>query len=161
MIEPSLVTRSSLRHVLPIVAPMPMAELPTRTWSDEEWERIKFGYEARDMDEKWNVFVEDQVAFLHRSWTGNGVFEASFSPVGGGGWRISAAMVESDPSRYRRSSDRYDRVMVELVLSAIVLGEPAVDLRAELVALTTQESGRTDFPAGVIEHGALGLRSTR
>ncbi|MER7460879.1 hypothetical protein [Micromonospora sp. NPDC126480] len=160
MIEPSLVTRSSLPHVLPIVAPMPMAELPTRTWSDEQWERIKLGYEARDMDEKWNVFVEDQVAFLHRSWTGNGIFEASFSPVSGGGLRISAATVESDPSRYRRSSDRYDRVMVELVLSAIVLGEPAVDLRAELVALTSQESGRTDLPAGVIEHSALGLRST-
>ena len=66
MIEPSLVTRSSLRHVLPIAAPMPMpmAELPTRTWSDDEWERIKFGYEAYDMDEKWNVFVEDQVAGL-------------------------------------------------------------------------------------------------
>ncbi|MFI7492675.1 hypothetical protein ACIBXA_30290 [Micromonospora echinaurantiaca] len=111
------------------------------------------------MDEKWNVFVEDQVAFLHRSWTGNGIFEASFSPVGGGGWRVSAATVESDPSRYRRISDRYDRVMVELVLSAIVLGEPAVDLRAELVALTTQKSGRTDLPAGLIEHSALGLRS--
>ncbi|PWU59910.1 hypothetical protein DLE60_13895 [Micromonospora globispora] len=159
MIEPSPVTRSSLRHVLPMVAPMPMAELPTRTWSDEQWERIKLGYEARGMDEKWNVFVEDQVAFLHRSWTGNGIFEASFSPVGGG-WRISAAVVESDPSRYRRSSDRYDWVMVELVLSAIVLGEPAVDLRAELVALTSQESGRTDLPAGLVEHSALGLRST-
>ncbi|MGS2619315.1 hypothetical protein ACVCAH_33050 [Micromonospora sp. LZ34] len=160
MIEPSPVTRSSLPHVLPIVAPMPMAELPTRTWSDEQWERITLGYEARDMDEKWNVFVEDQVTFLHRSWTGNGIFEASFSSVGGGGWRISAATVESDPSRYRRSSERYDRVMVELVLSAIVLGEPAVDLRAELVALTSQKSGRTDLPAGLIEHSALGLRST-
>lgn len=159
MIEPSLVTRSSLRRVLPIVAPMPMAELPTRMWSDEHWERIKLGYKARGMDEKWNVFVEDQVAFLHRSWTGNGVFEVSFAPVGGGGWRISAAAVESDPSRYRRSSERYDRVMVELVLSTIVLGEPALDLRGELVALTSQESGRTDLPAGVTEHSALGQRS--
>ncbi|MEV0425536.1 hypothetical protein [Micromonospora sp. NPDC050495] len=89
MIEPSPVTRSSLQHVSPIVAPMPMpmpmpmAELPTRIWSDEHWERIKLGYEARGMDEKWNVFVEDQVAFLHRSWTGNGIFEAAFSPVSG------------------------------------------------------------------------------
>jgi hypothetical protein len=41
--------------------------LPTRTWSDEQWERIKLGYEARGMDEKWDVFVEDQMAFLHRS----------------------------------------------------------------------------------------------
>jgi hypothetical protein len=137
-----------------------MAEFPTRVWSDEQWERIKLGYEARDMDEKWDVFVEDQVAFLNRSWTGNGIFEASFSPVAGGGWRVCAAAVESNPSRYRRSSDRYDRVMLELVLSAIVLGEPALDLRAELVALTSQASGRGDLPANLIEHSALGLRST-
>ncbi|MEK8105155.1 hypothetical protein NKG94_08010 [Micromonospora sp. M12] len=103
--------------------------------------------------------VDDQVAFLHRSWTGNGIFEASFSPVAGGGWRISAATVESDPSRHRRSSEQYDRVMLELVLSSIVLGEPAADLRAELVALTSQASGRTDLPPGVVEHSALGLRS--
>ena len=49
--------------------------------------------------------------------------------------------------------------MVELVLCAIVLGERAVDLRAELVLLTSQEAGCTDLPAGLIEHGALGLRS--
>ncbi|MEU4334816.1 hypothetical protein AB0F59_09340 [Micromonospora lupini] len=159
MIEPAPVTRSSLRRVSPIVAPMPLAVLPARTWSDEQWKRITLGYQARDMDEKWNVFVEDEVAFLHRSWTGNGVYEASFSPVPGDGWRISGVAVESDPSRYRRSSDQYDRVLVEMVLSGIVLGEPAVDLRAELVALTTQRAGRTDLPAGVIEHSALGLRS--
>ncbi|MCF0092083.1 hypothetical protein [Micromonospora sp. MH99] len=161
MIEPDPVTRSSLRRVSPIVAPMSVATRPERTWSDEQWKRIALGYQARDMDEKWNVFVEDEVAFLHRSWTGNGIYEASFSPVPGGGWRISALVVESDPSRYRRRSDQYDRVMVELVLSGIVLGEPAVDLRAELVALTTQESGRADLPAGVVEHSALGLRSPR
>lgn len=160
MIESSPVTRSSLRRVSPIDAPVPMAVLPTRVWSDEQWERITRGYRARDMDEKWNVFVEDEVAFLHRSWTGNGIFEALFSPVAGGGWRISAATVESDAARHRRSSEQYDRVMLELVLSATVLGESAADLRAELVALTSQASGRTDLPAGVVEHSALGLRST-
>jgi len=33
------------------------------------------------MDEKWKVFVENRVAFLHRSWTDYGIFEASFSTV--------------------------------------------------------------------------------
>ena len=46
-----------------------MTLLPARVWSQEQWERIKRGYQARDMDEKWDVFVENRVAFLHRSWT--------------------------------------------------------------------------------------------
>jgi len=37
---------------------------------------------------------------------------------------------------------------LELVISAIVLGEPARELRAELVALTASASGRIDLPDG-------------
>jgi hypothetical protein len=136
-----------------------MAELPARVWRDHEWARIKLGYAARGMDEKWNVFVEGQTAFLHRSWTGNGIYEASFAVVDDGGWRICAAAVESEPARHRNRSDRRDRVMLELVLSAIVLGEPAADLRAELVALAMEASGPTDVSAGALLHSALGLRT--
>ncbi|MFB6938056.1 hypothetical protein [Streptomyces chartreusis] len=136
-----------------------MQQLPERIWSDEDWERIQHGYAARDMDEKWNVFAEGEVVFLHRSWTGRGVFEATFAPVDEGGWRIARAVVERDPKRYRNLDDAYDCLMLELVISAIVLGEPAQDLRAKMVELTRRERGAADAPAGVIQHSALGLRS--
>ncbi|MFF5480936.1 hypothetical protein ACFY5C_26890 [Streptomyces sp. NPDC012935] len=136
-----------------------MPRLPRRIWSGEDWERIQRGYAARDMDEKWNVFAEGEVVFLHRSWTGRGVFAATFAPVDDGGWRIASAVVERDPQRYRGTDDDYDCLMLELVLSAIVLGEEAQDLRSELVELTRRESGAADAPAGVIQHSALGLRS--
>jgi hypothetical protein len=107
------------------------------------------------MDEKWDVFVENHVAFLHRSWTGNGVFEATFSPAASG-WRISAAVADS--SRAHKVSAELNRVLLELVLSAIVLGEPAVGLRAELVRLSSSQD-RPAPPEGVVEHSVLGLRS--
>ncbi|MER5281616.1 hypothetical protein ABT025_38790 [Streptomyces sp. NPDC002809] len=138
-----------------------MPELPQRIWSDEDWKRIQLGYASRDMDEKWDVFTEGDVVFLHRSWTGNGTFAATFAPVGGGGgggWRIGSAVVERDADRYRGTDDAYDCVMLELVISAIVLGEPATDLRSKLVELVRRESG-SDAQAGLIQHSALGLRS--
>lgn len=49
--------------------------------------------------------------------------------------------------------------MLELVISAIVLGEPASDLRSKLVELTRRKSGAADAPAGLIQHSVLGLRS--
>ncbi len=134
-----------------------MTLLPARVWSQEQWERIERGYRAQGMDEKWDVFVENHVVFLHRSWTGRGVFEASFSPVDGG-WHISAAVVESTSERARKASAELNRVLLELVLSAIVLGEPATGLRAELVRLSLPQ-GRPAPPEGVIEHSILGLRS--
>lgn len=142
----------------PIQAPQPMPELPERIWSDDEWKRIQLGYASRDMDEKWNVFTEGEVVFLHRSWTGNGTFAATFAPVEGGGWRMDSAVVERDSERYRGTDDAYDCVMIELVISAIVLGESATDLRTKLVELTRRKSG-SDAPTGLIQHSALGLRS--
>ncbi|MFB7927910.1 hypothetical protein ACFC4C_02255 [Streptomyces sp. NPDC056039] len=136
-----------------------MPELPQRIWSDEDWERIQRGYASRDMDEKWDVFAEGEDVFLHRSWTGNGVFAATFAPVDGGGWRIASAVVERDAERYGNTDDAYDCVMLELVITAIVLGEPAPELRSRLVELTRRKSRPADAPAGVIQHSALGLRS--
>jgi hypothetical protein len=134
-----------------------MTLLPARVWADEEWERIKLGYRARSMDEKWNVFVDGNVAFLHRSWTGHAVFEATFSRVDRG-WRISAAVAESHPKRAAKVSPQLNRVLLELVLSAIVLGEPGADLRAELVLLSRPDDHPAP-PEGLIEHSILGLRS--
>jgi hypothetical protein len=136
-----------------------MPQLPRRIWSDADWEQIQSGYASRDMDEKWDVFVEGEVVFLHRSWTGYGVFAATFAPVDGGGWRIASAVVERDAERYRGTDDAYDCVMLELVISAIVLGEPAPDLRSKLVELTRRNPRSADAPAGLIQHSALGLRS--
>jgi hypothetical protein len=145
------VTRASLGEVFPIAAAVPMTLLPARAWTQEQWECIERGYQARGMDEKWDVFVEGHVAFLHRSWTGNGIFEATFAPVGGG-WRISAAIAESDPQRVRNGSAQFNKVMLELVLSSVVLGEPATGLRAEFARLCSPQDRPTSSGA-VIEHG--------
>ncbi|MFF3013772.1 hypothetical protein [Streptomyces sp. NPDC057939] len=152
-------TRESFRRLQPISTPLQVAQLPGRVWTDEQWDRIRRGYAAQDMDQKWNAFVEGDVLFMHRSWTGRGVYEASFAPVTGGGRRIASAVVEGDVERYRRKGDEYDSLMMELVVSAIILGEPAAELRAGLVELTARASGRSDVPAGLVQHSVLGLRS--
>ncbi|MFF5447558.1 hypothetical protein [Streptomyces sp. NPDC012888] len=152
-------SRESFRRLHPITVPGPVDKLPDRVWTDDEWDRIRRGYKARDMDEKWNAFVEHDVLFMHRSWTGYGVYEASFAPAPGGGWRIASAVVEADGDRYRSKGAEYDCLMLELVISAIILGEPAADLRAGLVELTARGSARSDLPAGVVQHSVLGLRS--
>lgn len=152
-------TRESFRRLHPVNTPRRVSRLPDRVWSDEDWERIRHGYRARSMDEKWNAFVEGDVLFLHRSWTGHGIYEASFVPVPGGGRKIASAVAEADRKRYRSVGDEYDCLMMELVISAIVLGEPATELRADLMELTARASGKRDLPSGVVQHSALGLRS--
>lgn len=154
------VTRSSFSdRIEPIARPRPMPVLPHRIWSADDWARIQLGYRSSGMDEKWDVFTEGDVVHLHRSWTGHGIFAATFTPVDDGGRRIAEAVVESDQERYRSEDDEYDCLMLELVISAIVLGEPARELRAGLVESVRKASGAPDVPADVVQHSALGLRS--
>ncbi|MBK3562999.1 hypothetical protein [Streptomyces sp. MBT62] len=68
-------------------------------------------------------------------------------------------MVETDGKRYQNTHDEYDRLTMELIISAIGLGEPATDLRAGLVELTARASEKSDLPSGAVEHSVLGLRS--
>jgi hypothetical protein len=63
-------------------------------------------------------------------------------------------VVERDPDGYRGTDEEFDSVMLELVLSAIVLGEPAAHLREQFVALTRRKPGA----ANAVQHSALGQR---
>lgn len=154
----SRATRASFLRLTPVLAPAPLTLLPDRLWTDAEWDRIQLGVRGRSMDEKWHVFTEDETAFLHRSWTGNGMYEVTFAPVAGagepggsggtgGGWRIVAANVETDPERYRSRGEEFEALMIELVLGSIVLGEPSPKLWArykKLLPLTPKDRAPGD-----------------
>jgi hypothetical protein len=46
-----------------------------RNISLAEFERLKLGITPLSMEDKWYVFYENEWLFVHRSWTGHGVFE--------------------------------------------------------------------------------------
>ena len=53
---------------------------PTRIWTSGEMDHIREGYIPHMMEEKWFIFMEGNRLFAHRSWTGLGVYEATFAP---------------------------------------------------------------------------------
>jgi hypothetical protein len=54
------------------------------------------------------AWPQQDVVFLHRSWTGHGIYEARFAPAEDGGQRIVRAVIESDRERYRAADEEYD-----------------------------------------------------
>ncbi|MFC5267096.1 hypothetical protein ACFPJ1_33685 [Kribbella qitaiheensis] len=162
------ITRSELSAFIKSISrPRRLPILPRRIWSDDDWERIQLGYSAQDMDEKWNVFAEGDVVFLHRSWTGDGVYEATFASVDGGGRQITLAVTQRMRfsairrllSMRFRGDDEWHCLLLELVLSAIVLGEPAHELRTKLLELIRERIRESEIPAGAVLHSILGTRS--
>ena len=95
---------------------------PARAWTEAEMAQIRLGYIPSIMDEKWFIFMEGDRLFAHRSWTGLGVYEATFAPVDGG-YVIESAVVTGNRSEYNRSSDQDESQILEVLIAGHLLGQ--------------------------------------
>jgi len=80
-------------RLVPIISPRALPP-PEGTWDNEQWTRLQGGMYPRSMDYRWCSYLIDHRLFLHRSWTGQGIFEAEFAFTTNG-WHVVAALVES------------------------------------------------------------------
>ncbi|WP_367819474.1 hypothetical protein [Streptomyces sp. LMG1-1-1.1] len=136
-----------------------MPVLPRRIWSGAEWERIRSAGSRGGGGSKWAADCRDDTLSLHRSGTGYGIYEAVFRPTEAVGWRISRAVVEGHAPRYASPSAEYDCLVLELVISAVLLDEPARELRSSMTRLMRSLSGVIDMTSEVAEHSVLGVPS--
>ena len=113
--------RRSSWKVEPLTVPQPIPA-PARVWTDKEMDVIQRGYVPWIMDEKWFIFMEQNRLFAHRSWTGLGVYEATFAPTEGG-YVIESAAVTGDETGYRRSSDEAESLTLEVLIASYLLKE--------------------------------------
>ncbi len=90
------------------------------------------------MDDRWLALVEDDRLFLHRSWTGLGVYEAQFA-LGSDGWSITELVVSGDRSTYRRASDAYETLHVEALIDGNVLGKWDTKARTRLRSMPREQ----------------------
>ena len=103
---------------------------PEMILSREEMQEIAVGYRPIDMSDKWLAFMEDNRLFLHRSWTGIGIYEVTFAAKGFGwtdetGFMPTSARVESDPRRY--NPEEFDPIRERDFLRDLIVhvsGEP-------------------------------------
>ena len=125
-----VVRRGDFARLVPVAAPEAVPS-PQRRWSDADWAAICRGHRSRDMDDKWFAFVEDGRLFLHRSWTGRGIYEAQFAHDEDG-WFIAELLVSGDRGHYRRASDTYETLFVEAIVDGVLLERWDTDAWARL-----------------------------
>ncbi len=128
-------TRDDFGRRTPVLVAEP-TPAPDRVWSDADWQLIGQGHKSADMGDKRNAFAEGHNLYLHRSWTGRGIYEARFSRAPGGRG-ITAAVVEGDRSSYRRHDDGYEAALPEVLIDGTLLGvfhEPSYERWARIRA---------------------------
>jgi len=123
---PAPVTRASIEQefnyrVTDLKKPSPMPP-PKRIWSDAQMDRIRRGYNAQVMEEKWHGFMEGDRLFICRSWTGILNQESEFTQVPKG-WIITKSVVESDLDIWPRGSDAFEAAQLESIIFQVILGK--------------------------------------
>jgi hypothetical protein len=115
----SRLARTDFSRLRPVPRPEEIPA-PEQLWTSHEWDLIRRGHQSRDMDGKWHALVEGSRLYLHRSWTGMGVYEAEFT-ADTNGWRIIHAVVAGGHDSYRRKDDEYESALLEAVIEWVLL----------------------------------------
>jgi hypothetical protein len=76
--------------------------LHPRLWySHEDMTAIRRGFYPTVMEQKWFLIFTDDRLRMHRSWTGNFIFDVGFTFNPQGGAYVSDVIDNRDPEQYR------------------------------------------------------------
>lgn len=126
----------------PLEEPVPLAP-PDIALTPDQYEALKRGLKPREMDDKWFAFVEDDRLYLHRSWSGFGIYEVQFARDDDL-FVPAEVVVTGDPEKFQRSSEAetgdHLRLVIGHILRSQVTDPPCVSVvTAVLGDITTQD----------------------
>ena len=103
--------------------PLPKARvcLPfERTFSLEEYEHLRRGFVPQEMEDKWFIFLEDDLLYFHRSWTGYCVYQLRLEAVEGS-YKIAEAWASRNPEQYTATDDEVDVFTLKMLIDNLLL----------------------------------------
>lgn len=116
---------SATRHSWSNLQPLPVQRSTLslqREFTEPEYERLRNGLVPDKMEDKWFIFLEDDILYLHRSWTGYCIYQVSLTREDST-YAIRSALVNRDPNQYTWVGDRYDEKLLIFLIDHLLLGE--------------------------------------
>ncbi len=98
---------------------------PKRYFSAQEMNRIRGGFQPQSDDDKWFLYFSGVHLYMHRSWTGDLIYDVRFAFLSDGGAYVSEVTVNRDPQqRDGSATDDDDLVLLEKIICYHLLGAP-------------------------------------
>lgn len=95
--------------------------------SQKQLEKLKNGFIAEDMDQKWDIYFDQGKLYLHRSWTGSCIYIADILEQNDGRGLITTVKVNRDKEQYNFSSVEVDKNLIQKIIQFQLLDyEPRV-----------------------------------
>lgn len=114
-----IATRGTWQH-----NPMPesRAELKIeRRYTAVEYSQMKNGLVPHEMEDKWFIFLENNVLYFHRSWTGNEIYRMEFVQQADDSVVVKHCLVNRDSEQYRFDTDDNDIQIVCFLIDRLLL----------------------------------------
>jgi hypothetical protein len=121
MLQPERATRQSWTNLKPLPAQRSQLSLE-RAFTEQEYERICVGFIPERMEDKWFMFAEEDTLYIHRSWTGNCIYQLTLIKQGTS-HIVAEAFVNRDQGQYSGSDDHYDENMLMFLIDHLLLNK--------------------------------------
>ncbi len=93
-----------------------------RAFTEQEYERIRLGFIPERMEDKWFMFTEEDTLYVHRSWTGDCIYQLTFIKEGIN-YFAGEAFVNRDETQYSGGGDTYDEKLLMFLIDHLLLRE--------------------------------------
>jgi hypothetical protein len=113
----------------------------------KQYEKISLGLIPEVMEDKWFVFMENNILSFHRSWTGVCIYEVHFEKVDDK-YLVKEAWVNRDSQQYKEIDSDYDCELLNFLIENLLLGKPIP------FPLPSNIAGK--LPKGVQQHSISG-----
>ena len=111
------------RHSWECWPPGPMEPIPFHAiFSAAQYARIRRGFVPDVMEDKWFIYWEEDILYLHRSWTGRCIYRVHFESEQDA-YEVSRAFVTAGEAQYRRAADDHEVRQLHFLIRALLLHE--------------------------------------
>jgi len=96
-----------------------------KIYSTKEMALIRNGVASEVMEDKWDIYFENDRLYFHRNWTGYCQYVVRFVQEGKY-WRMVDAVVNADPDEYQFIDDGVDAKRIPFLIDVLILRKESV-----------------------------------
>ena len=113
-----MITKKHQRKNFPIDMPHKIAI--DLSFSEEQFQKIILGLSAKEMENRWRIYYEEDTLYFLRSWTGYCIFECKIHRENNR-YFINEFLAERNPEKYRITDDAYDIEAINGIINRLII----------------------------------------
>lgn len=90
-------------------------------FTDNQFSQLTQGFIPQQMEDKWFIYYDNEWLYIHRSWTGYGIYKAQLHQTTNG-FSIQAFWAERNPEKHNYEYDQTDIEQFTRLIARLLLG---------------------------------------